>query len=168
MYFDYRNIVYNYVQLDERLHNILLQKTHNPFNYSNYAFSQEEIKDIITFHDENNNLLSVQSDKLLQNSQNMSNQNFDELFEYYGKKYEVSPDLLKKIAFCESRFNPLAKTKLYSGLFQFSERSWIASRKRMNLDINPDLRYSPIEAIKTAAFKISIDRGSGAWPVCGK
>jgi hypothetical protein len=37
----------------------------------------------------------------------------------------------------------------------------------MNLDPNPELRFNPEEAIKTAAFKISTV-GFSPWPNCGK
>ena len=37
----------------------------------------------------------------------------------------------------------------------------------MNMDPNPELRFHPEEAIRTAAFKIST-AGLAPWPNCGK
>jgi soluble lytic murein transglycosylase-like protein len=86
-------------------------------------------------------------------------------FSRYGTEFGVSEHVLRKIAKCESTFKPQAKNGPFAGLFQFLASTWASTRKLMNLDPNPDLRFNPEEAIKTAAFKIS-RHGTAAWPVC--
>lgn len=92
----------------------------------------------------------------------------DAWFEKYGTEFNVSPTLLKQIAYCESTFreDAVSPSGLYVGLFQFHTPTWISNRTAMGLDTNPDLRANGEEAIRTAAFKIGRD-GVGAWPVCG-
>src|SRR3989338_113032 len=91
----------------------------------------------------------------------------NDLFTKYSNLYSVSRDLLWKIAVCESHVNPFALNGIYGGMFQFSASSWIAMRKMMNIPDNPALRFDPEEAIKTAAFKLSVG-GIGAWSNCIK
>ena len=91
----------------------------------------------------------------------------EDLFTKYSRKQSVDREKLKKIALCESGLNPNARFLDYAGLFQFSTSSWITTRKRMNTDTNPTLRYHPEEAIKTAAFKLATE-GINAWPNCAK
>lgn len=86
-------------------------------------------------------------------------------FEQYGQAYRVDPRTLQAIARCESGFNPGASNGPYGGLYQFHAGTWQTNRAAMGLDTNPQLRFQPEEAVKTAAFKISRD-GTGAWPVC--
>jgi len=90
----------------------------------------------------------------------------ESLFEKYSSVYSVDKEKLKRIADCESHFNPNANWRdIYLGMYQFSESSWRATRTQMNLDSNPDLRTNAEESIKTAAFKISVN-GQNAWPNC--
>ncbi|MGH7203605.1 MAG: transglycosylase SLT domain-containing protein [Candidatus Levyibacteriota bacterium] len=92
----------------------------------------------------------------------------ESLFSEYSNTYHVSEDLLKHIARCESGFNPTSNNSgMYLGMFQFSAGTWSSNRNRMGLDPNADLRTDPEEAIRTAAYVISVS-GTGAWPVCGK
>jgi len=88
-------------------------------------------------------------------------------FSKYAEKESVDRDLLKKIAVCESGFNPAARNGIYGGLFQFSENSWQSLRRIMNLDTNPALRFNAEEAIKTAAYKLALN-GRAAWPNCSQ
>lgn len=87
------------------------------------------------------------------------------LFTKYSSLYSISKDLLEKIAQCESGKNPKATYLSYLGMFQFGPDTWSSIRTQMNLDPNPDLRTNAEEAIKTAAYKISIG-GQSAWPNC--
>lgn len=91
------------------------------------------------------------------------------LFNQYGQKYGVSPEVLRSIAFCESSFNSQVTSPngLYGGLYQYLDSTWRATRSQMQLDDHPDLRYNAKEAIKTTAFKIA-QGGIGAWPQCGR
>jgi len=77
----------------------------------------------------------------------------------------VSGDLLRKIALCESGYNPSAKNGIYEGMFQFSESSWISARSRMGEDVNLGLRNNAEESIKTASFMLSTG-GQNAWVNC--
>ncbi|MFC1647159.1 transglycosylase SLT domain-containing protein [Patescibacteria group bacterium] len=89
----------------------------------------------------------------------------DDWFDKYSQVYSVDRDKLQQIAVCESNLNPSAVNGLYAGFYQFSPAAWKSTRKQMNLDPNPDLRFNPEEAIKTAAFKMSVS-GLSAWPNC--
>lgn len=94
---------------------------------------------------------------------------YDSLFEKYGSQFNVPQDTLKRIAYCESRFNEnaLSKSQTYGGLYQFSASTWASTRSSMGLDPNPELRFVAEEAIMTAAYKIGAG-GIRAWPVCGR
>lgn len=88
------------------------------------------------------------------------------LFAKYSGEFAVDVGILKKIAKCESGFNPNANNSgMYLGMFQFGAQTWSANRARMGLDTNPDLRTNAEEAIRTAAYVISRG-GIGAWPNC--
>ncbi|PIS08690.1 hypothetical protein COT75_05375 [Candidatus Beckwithbacteria bacterium CG10_big_fil_rev_8_21_14_0_10_34_10] len=88
------------------------------------------------------------------------------MFEQYASQYSISPQVLIKIANCESHFNPNALNGPYGGMYQYQESTWVSTRKAMSENPDPNLRFNPEEAIKTTAFKIS-QGGIGAWPVCG-
>ena len=98
---------------------------------------------------------------------NLSSGELEELFKRYSNEYGVDEGLLKKIAYCESHYNPRAVNGPYGGVFQFTAGSWMSVRNRMGLNSNPDLRFNSEEAIKTAAFKISQD-GTVSWPACSR
>ena len=86
-------------------------------------------------------------------------------FNRYAGEYGVDVWQLRRIAECESGFNTNAANRYYLGLFQFSAPSWKNLRQIMGQDANPDQRVNPQEAIKTAAYAISIGRAS-IWPNC--
>ncbi len=91
----------------------------------------------------------------------------EEIFSKYSTAYSIDKELLKRIAFCESRLNPNAQTKDYAGLFQFEEGLWRSTRKLMGENEDPNLRLNAEEAVKTASFMIS--QGHLAkWPECSK
>lgn len=91
----------------------------------------------------------------------------DTLFVRYAIEYSVDANLLKKIADCESHFNPGATNGPYGGMFQFTVTSWTNKRLEMGLDPNPDLRFGANESIQTAAYSIS-RYGTGMWPACSR
>lgn len=97
----------------------------------------------------------------------LSSSQIEDLFTKYADTQSISRELLKSIAACESGFNPGARYGPYGGLYQFSEGTWILTRRKMNLDTDTALRFIPEEAIKTAAFKIAT-QGVYAWPFCSK
>jgi len=91
----------------------------------------------------------------------------DQWFTKYSNLYSIDRQKLWKVAVCESNLRPGATNGDYGGLYQFSTNAWKSTRRAMNLDPNPELRFNPEEAIKTAAFKISIV-GFSPWSNCGK
>ncbi len=92
---------------------------------------------------------------------------YESLFDQYSSQYGVDKELMKKIARCESGYNPGSRSAngLYGGMYQFAEQTWISTRNQMARDTNPELRYSAADAIETAAFKIS-HGGINAWAGC--
>lgn len=95
----------------------------------------------------------------------LTSSDLEAFFSKYAGEYSVDKELLKRIAKCESSFNTNAENGDYQGMFQFSSSSWTTTRSQMNLDTNIDLRKNAEEAIKTAAFKVSVN-GQRAWPNC--
>lgn len=91
----------------------------------------------------------------------------EDWFNKYAGKESIDRERLKRIAVCESGLNPNARFLDYGGLFQFSTSSWISTRTHMNLPTDPNQRFNPEEAIKTAAFKVATE-GIHAWPNCNK
>lgn len=94
-----------------------------------------------------------------------SRENLDLMFAEHADFYHVNKRTLEYIAYCESRYRPQVTNGKHAGMYQFNPTTWIATRNRMGLDPNPDLRFDANEAIRTAAFKIS-NGGIGAWAVC--
>lgn len=90
---------------------------------------------------------------------------FDPIFSQWSSHFGVDLNLLKYIAKCESRFNPDSVGGIYGGMYQFSASTWKSTRTAMNHDPDPNLRFDPAEAIKTAAFKIA-NGGKMAWKNC--
>ncbi|MBN1168822.1 transglycosylase SLT domain-containing protein [Candidatus Woesebacteria bacterium] len=86
-------------------------------------------------------------------------------FNQYAGQYGVDPQLLKRIAYCESEFNQAAVNGVYVGIFQFNEDIWVRYREEMGHDPNPDLRLDANESIKTAAYLISKGK-LFFWPNC--
>jgi len=97
----------------------------------------------------------------------ISQTDFDRWFEQYAKEYSVDRMKLFALAACESMLKTNAVNGPYGGLYQFSTSTWISTRQTMNRDTNPDLRFHPEEAIRTAAYKISVN-GFSPWPGCAK
>jgi hypothetical protein len=95
----------------------------------------------------------------------VSSTKLDEWFTHYANHYSIDRSLLWRIAVCESGLRPNATNWIYGGLYQFSPNTWSGNRRIMGLDPDPELRFHPEEAIKTAAFLLST-RGPGAWPNC--
>ena len=85
--------------------------------------------------------------------------------EKYGDQYGVDPNVLRAIALCESGMNPKAKNLIYAGLYQFNASTWKSYRLRMGHEEDPDVRFNAEEAIKTAAYALSIGQ-SRLWPNC--
>jgi hypothetical protein len=97
----------------------------------------------------------------------VSSGQLDEWFTNSSNHYSIDRSKLWKVAVCESGLRVNAVNGPYGGLFQFSASTWASTRRAMGMDTNPDLRFNPEEAIRTAAFKISTS-GLAAWPNCGK
>lgn len=97
----------------------------------------------------------------------VTSEELDRWFSQYSSVYSVDRGRLWRIAVCESRLKTNAINGEYAGLYQFSSSTWRSTRKRMNLLPDPQLRFNPEEAIKTAAFLLST-RGHDPWPNCSK
>jgi hypothetical protein len=97
----------------------------------------------------------------------VTSEQLDSWFTQYANHYSIDRSLLWQIAACETGLRPNATNWIYGGMFQFSPNTWKANRSLMGADTNPDLRFNPEEAIRTAAFVLST-RGPGAWPNCSK
>jgi hypothetical protein len=97
----------------------------------------------------------------------VTSQQLDDWFTTYSNQFSVDRQKLWNIAVCESGLNPNVRNGDYGGLYQFATHTWQTTRTAMNLDSNPDLRFNPEEAIKTAAFKIATG-GLSSWPNCSK
>jgi hypothetical protein len=87
------------------------------------------------------------------------------LFDKYSSDFKVDSNILRKIANCESHYNPGAASGDYGGMFQYMKDTWINTRTQMGLDTNPDLRFNAEESIRTTAFKIA-NGGLSAWRGC--
>jgi hypothetical protein len=97
----------------------------------------------------------------------VTSQQLDTWFTEYSNHYSIDRQKLWNIAACESGLRANAVNGIYGGMYQFSASAWQSARTSMNENPDPQLRFNPEEAIKTAAFKISVT-GYGAWPNCGK
>lgn len=91
------------------------------------------------------------------------------MIEKYAAEYGADPLMMKKIAKCESGYNPAAisPSGAYHGIYQFVSSTWVSNRNAMGLDPDPDLRRDAQESIRTAAFKMGRD-GYSAWPTCSR
>lgn len=89
------------------------------------------------------------------------------LFIKYSDDYSIDNQLLKRIAKCESGFNPNASANGYAGLFQFSQALWTQTRNLLGLNSDQNLRFNAEESIRTAAFMVSQNH-LGIWPNCNK
>lgn len=89
----------------------------------------------------------------------------EELFTKYAQKHNIDREQLRRIAYCESRFNTNAGNGPYKGLYQFSENTWKAYRKRMGLRQDPALRTDAESAINTASYMLA-NGAAHSWPNC--
>lgn len=87
------------------------------------------------------------------------------LTEKYAAEYGVDAGKLRHIAQCESGFNPQSEHLIYGGLFQFSPGAWKTYRIQMGQNPDPALRFDAEQAIRTAAYILSVNRQS-IWPNC--
>lgn len=83
----------------------------------------------------------------------------------FAGQYGVDPHVLRRIAICESGFNPKAVNGTYGGLYQFSPSTWRNNRILMGEDTDANLRFNAEEAAQTAAYMFSIGKGY-SWPNC--
>ncbi len=97
----------------------------------------------------------------------VSQGDLDGWFERFAKEYGIDRMKLFALAACESMLKTNATNGDYAGLYQFSSSTWQSTRITMGADPNPILRMNPEQAIKTAAYKISIS-GLDPWPGCKK
>ncbi|MGA3292091.1 MAG: transglycosylase SLT domain-containing protein [Candidatus Microgenomates bacterium] len=94
-----------------------------------------------------------------------NSQQINGFIDEYSGQYGVDPNVIRHIALCESSFNPFAKDGTYWGLFQFGPITWKDLRAKMGKDTNINLRYNAEEAVRTAAYAISLGERP-IWPNC--
>lgn len=94
-----------------------------------------------------------------------SSQQINEFITRFSAQYNVSPDILRYIAICESGFNPMSSKLSYAGLYQFGPVTWKNIRAEMGEDIDVNLRFNAEEAVQTAAYNLHINN-AGIWPHC--
>lgn len=94
-----------------------------------------------------------------------TSQEINGFIDRFAAQYNVDPNLLRRIAICESGFNPFAYNAGYAGLFQFGSITWRNIREKFGEDTSPDLRYNAEEATQTAAYALHINV-AGIWPNC--
>lgn len=87
------------------------------------------------------------------------------LIDQYAGQYHVDPNVLRRIAVCETGFNPKSTNHIYAGLFQYDAPTWKSFRKLQGLDQDPNLRFNAEEAIRTTAYLLSQNRAY-LWPNC--
>jgi hypothetical protein len=136
-------------------------------NFTSWKAPTPNIKGIISYKTLTDEELNTYYQSIATKIPQPSDQQLNSWFEQYASQYQVSVDLLKSIAYCESHYNTNAINNIYWGMFQYSASTWTSTRISMGLDPNPELRLNPQESIKTSAFKIA-SGGIGAWPNCGK
>ena len=94
-------------------------------------------------------------------------QDLEHWFDEFSNLFKVDEEKLKRIANCESHFNPGVVREPYAGMFQFTQSSWIKYRKMMGKNEDTDLRFGAREAIETAAYALSLG-DEHIWPACSK
>jgi len=94
-----------------------------------------------------------------------TSQEINGFIDRFAGQYGVDPNVLRRIAICESGFNPLAFNTGYAGLYQFGPITWKNIRVQISEDPALDLRYNAEEAVQTAAYAISQGK-IGIWPNC--
>lgn len=83
----------------------------------------------------------------------------------YSAVYGTDPNVIRRLAICESGFNQYATNYVYSGLFQFGPITWQNLRSKMGMDPNPYLRNNALEAVRTASYAVSLGEIK-IWPNC--
>lgn len=93
-----------------------------------------------------------------------SEQIYNMINKYSGEK-GVDPNVIRRLAICESGFNPKARNYIYGGLFQYAPATWKSYRKMMGADPDPDLMFNAEEAIKMTVFIVAQGK-LYHWPNC--
>jgi len=76
-------------------------------------------------------------------------------------RWGADPTQLLRVAWCESRYNPLAyNASGASGLFQFMPRTWAANSVRAGY--GGASAFDPVASANTAAFMFSMGQ-AGQW-----
>ncbi|MGA2910658.1 MAG: lytic transglycosylase domain-containing protein [Candidatus Microgenomates bacterium] len=94
-----------------------------------------------------------------------TSQQINGFIDQFSSQYEIDPNVVRHIALCESSFNAFARQGVYAGLFQFGPATWRSIRAEMGLSTNINLRYNAEEAVRTAAYAISLGERF-KWPNC--
>lgn len=83
---------------------------------------------------------------------------------YLYYKAGTSATILERIVTCESGWNPLAEnaSSTASGLGQFLTSTWISTRTKMGLDVNPELKLDWKQNIDTMVYLFN-KAGTSPW-----
>jgi hypothetical protein len=95
----------------------------------------------------------------------VSSEQINALIDKFSAQYGVDPNLMRRIAICESGFRSNAVNGPYKGLYQFGAITWKNIRKEIGEDPDPNLRLSAEASIKTAAYAVSQGKRD-IWPHC--
>lgn len=92
-------------------------------------------------------------------------ENVNKLVDKYSAEYGLDVNVVRHLGICESGFRSNATNGKYVGLFQYDAQTWKTIRAEMNLDTDPNLRYSAEEAIRTTTYALSKGKRK-LWPNC--
>lgn len=85
-----------------------------------------------------------------------------------AREFRLDEAKFRRVARCESGFNPFNSTRSYYGVFQHLKSEWAGRVRAFNQGYNPDVLgnpHSPFDNARIAAWMIN-NTGWGAWPVC--
>lgn len=87
-----------------------------------------------------------------------------------AKEFNLDGDKFRRVARCESGFNPFNSSRSYYGLFQHLKTEWTGRAEAFNRGYNPNVLsnpHSPFDNARVAAWMIH-NGGWGPWPECGR
>ncbi len=86
-----------------------------------------------------------------------------------AREFRLNEGKFRRVARCESGFNPFNSPGSYFGLMQHSKSEWSGRVRAFNQGYDPDVLgnpHAPFDNARVAAWMIHND-GWGPWPECG-
>lgn len=83
-----------------------------------------------------------------------------------GREFGVDLEQLRRIAWCESRFNPTASNGTHMGLMQQSVRYWPGRVAAFNRAVDPDVRgviTDPFDNARVSSWMLAAPGGARHW-----